>query len=102
MILLGLAVHEIQMPGYRPPVAPRLPLTMVEAQPTAQVSLWPRTLPEQVIAVAGVLSASTSPLLPSDIAYTFTGKKRSAIVPILDALAAMGQARKLPNGRYAA
>jgi hypothetical protein len=95
---------EIQMPGYTPPIAPQLPLTVATSQPTAtaQLFLWPGTLPEQIIAVAGVLSASFSPLLPTDIARAFKGKRGTTIVPILDALAAMGQARKLPNGRYAA
>ncbi len=93
---------EIQMPGYTPPIAPKLLLTVAESQPTAQHFLWPGTLPEQIIAVAGVLSASPSPLLPTDIAHAFKGKRGPTIVPILDALAAMGQARKLPSGRYAA
>jgi len=64
--------------------------------------VWPVTRPDQIIAVAGLLSASPSPLLPADIAQAFKGKRGTTIVPILDALAAMGQARKLPNGRYAA
>jgi hypothetical protein len=92
---------EIQMPGYTPPIAPRLPLTAAELQPAAQLFLWPSTLPEQITAVAGVLSTSSSPLLPTEIAHAFKGKRSTTIVPILDALAAMGQARKLPNGRYA-
>jgi len=93
---------EIQMPGYTPPIAATLPLTAVEAQPATQIFVWPGTLPEQIIAVAGVLSASPSPLLPADVAHAFKGKRGATIVPILDALSAMGQARKLPNGRYAA
>jgi hypothetical protein len=90
------------MPGYTPPIAPKLPLAVAETQPTAQLSAWPVTLPEQFIAVAGLLSASPSPLLPADIAQAFKGKRGTTVVPILDALAAMGQARKLPNRRYAA
>jgi hypothetical protein len=90
---------EIQIPA---PIAPKLPLTVVDAQPAAQLFVWPGTLPEQIIAVAGVLSASPSPLMPADVAHAFKGKRDTTIVPILDALAAMGQARKLPNGRYAA
>ena len=93
---------EIQMPGYTPPIAPKLPLAVAETQPTAQLFMWPGTLPEQIIAVAGVLWASPAPLLPADIAHAFKGKRGTTIVPILDALAAMGQAKKLPNGRYAA
>jgi hypothetical protein len=93
---------ELQMPGYGPPIALRLPLTATEPPPTSQLLLWPETLPEQIIAIAGVLSASPKPLLAADIAQAFKSKRGSTIIPILDALAAMGQARKLPNGRYAA
>ena len=59
---------EIQMPGYTPPIAPKLALTVTESQPAAQHFVWPGTLPEQIIAVAGVLSASPSPLLADAVA----------------------------------
>jgi hypothetical protein len=63
---------------------------------------WPKTLPEQVAAVAEVLQAARSPLTASEIANGFAGKRARSIEPLLEALAMMGQARRLSDARYAA
>ena len=49
-----------------------------------------------------VLAAAPAPLAAQDIARTFRGKRAATVRPVLDALAAIGQARRLEDGRYAA
>jgi hypothetical protein len=63
---------------------------------------WPRALPEQVTAVAKVLVSAQGPLSARDVARAFKGKRAGTVEPVLAALAAIGQARCLADGRYAA
>ena len=93
---------ELQAPSYKPPATQMLDLKVIEPAEPIHLLPWPTTLPDQVTAVAGVLSSSTGAVRPGDIARAFKGKRASTIEPILEALAAMGQARKLRDGRYAA
>jgi hypothetical protein len=69
---------------------------------TATIIPWPKTLPEQVSAVAGLLQGATAPLHPRDVARAFKAKQASSMTPVLDTLTAIGMARKLADGRYAA
>ena len=69
---------------------------------SATIIPWPKTLPEQVSAVAGLLQDTAAPLHPRGVARAFKSKQASSMTPVLDALAAIGQARKLADGRYAA
>ncbi len=89
----------LQAPAYAAP-APQL-LDLRVAASERQLIPWPSNLAEQVTAVANVLSASTLPLRASDVAHAFKGKRSGTVVPVLEALAAMGQVRKLRDGRYA-
>lgn len=66
------------------------------------VIAWPGTLPEQVRAVQSILATSPAPLPPQDVARAFKGKRAASVRPVLDALASVGMARRLENGRYAA
>jgi hypothetical protein len=70
------------------------------AMPVARVP-WPTTLPDQVSAVARILTGAPRPLSAADVARAFDGKRASTVMPVLDALAAIGQARRLADGRYA-
>jgi hypothetical protein len=63
---------------------------------------WPESLPEQVTAIAKILSSAPRPLSSRDVARAFDGKRASTVEPVLDALTAIGQARRLADGRYAA
>jgi len=63
---------------------------------------WPKSLPEQVTAIAKILSSAPRPLSSRDVARAFDGKRASTVEPVLDALTAIGQARRLTDGRYAA
>lgn len=93
---------EYQAPDYQAPVTQTLDLGEAAAPVPDNVLPWPDKLPEQVSAVAAVLSASTVPLAPQDVARTFKGKRAATVRPILDSLTAIGQARRLKDGRYAA
>jgi hypothetical protein len=94
---------EFQAPGATAPqVNATLDLDDAPAAASATIIPWPKTLAEQVSAVAAILATSTAPQHPRDIARAFDGKRAASVTPVLDALAAIGQARRLADGRYAA
>ncbi len=80
-----------------------LPLgTKAKAQPTAVgVAPWPKGLVERVAAVSHVLAAAPAPLSAEATARAFKKANRAAVAEILDTLVAVGQARRLDDGRYA-
>ncbi len=93
---------EFQDPGYRAPSSGEFDLDEAAAAVPDNVILWPTTLPEQVGAVQQVLVAAAVPLTAQDIARCFKGKRVATVRPVLDALAGLGMARRLTDGRYAA
>jgi hypothetical protein len=93
---------EFQDPGYRAPIATTLDLGEAAVAPVSNVIPWPSTLPEQVGAVQSILAAAPAPLAAQDIARSFKGKRAATVRPVLDALAGLGMARRLNDGRYAA
>jgi len=93
---------EFQDPGYRAPVATTFDLGEAAVAPVSNVIPWPATLPEQVGAVQSILAAAPAPLGAADIARSFKGKRAATVRPVLDALAGLGMARRLNDGRYAA
>jgi len=93
---------EFQAPDYKAPVTQTLDLGEAAAVLPDNVIPWPGTLPEQVSAVQSILSAAGSPLAPQDVARAFKGKRAATLRPVLDALAGIGMARRLKDGRYAA
>lgn len=81
------------------------------ARPAAQPSLaveeaaaaatpWPKRAPEQYVALRAALGAA--PATPAEVARRFSRAPRNRMKEMLEALVAMGQARPLPGGRYAA
>ena len=93
---------EFQAPGATAPqVNATLDLGDAPAAAPATIIPWPKTLAEQVSAVADVLAASPAPQHPREIARAFDGKRAASVTPVLDALSAIGQARRLADGRYA-
>src|SRR3546814_384701 len=93
---------EFQAPDYKAPVTQTLDLGETAAVLPENVIPWPGSLPEQVSAVQSILSAAGSPLAPQDVARAFKGKRAATVRPVLDALAGIGMARRLMDGRYAA
>jgi hypothetical protein len=93
---------EYQAPDYKAPVTQTLDLGETAAALTDNVIPWPGSLPEQVSAVQSILTAAATPLAPQDVARAFKGKRAATVRPVLDALAGIGMARRLKDGRYAA
>jgi len=82
-------------------VKPAKPVLAAEHVPD-NIIPWPGTLPEQVSAVQSILSTAQTPLAPQDVARSFKGKRAATVRPVLEALAGIGMARRLKDGRYAA
>lgn len=94
---------EFQAPGaVAPQVNATLDLGDAPAPAPATIIPWPKTMAEQITAVAAILAAAPAPQHPREIARTFEGKRAASVTPVLDALTAIGQARRLADGRYAA
>lgn len=93
---------EYQAPDYKAPVTQTLDLGETAAARPDNVIPWPGSLPEQVSAVQAILAAAAAPLAPQDVARAFSGKRAATVRPVLDALAGIGMARRLQDGRYAA
>ncbi|WP_439521601.1 class I SAM-dependent DNA methyltransferase [Marivita sp.] len=62
---------------------------------------WPKTLPDQIAAVREALS-EMGEATPEQIARRFMRARTNSVQPLLDSLAALGQAEKVEEGRYAA
>jgi hypothetical protein len=62
---------------------------------------WPRLLPEQMAAVRAALNEAGE-AAPADIARRFHRARTTTVEPLLDTLAALGHARRLEGGRFAA
>ena len=94
---------DFQAPGAaKAPVVADLDLGEAPpAAPGATILPWPKTLPEQVSAVAALLAGSTAPMTSRQVAAAFKGKRAASVEPVLGALAAIGRARRLASARYA-
>jgi Fe2+ or Zn2+ uptake regulation protein len=93
---------DFQAPDYAAPVAQMLDLGEGAVPLPDNVIPWPEKLPDQISAVAQVLAAARTPLAVQDVARSFRGKRPATVRPMLDALAGVGLARRLQDGRYAA
>jgi hypothetical protein len=62
---------------------------------------WPKTLPEQMAAVRHALS-DLGTATPEQVARQFARARASTMQPLLESLAALGQARPVEGGRFAA
>jgi hypothetical protein len=93
---------DYQDPGYAAPVNATLDLGEAPVPVLDNIIPWPATLPEQVGAVQRILAGAGSPLAATDVARAFKGKRAATVEPVLQALAGIGIARRLKDGRYAA
>ncbi|WP_320196527.1 class I SAM-dependent DNA methyltransferase (plasmid) [Agrobacterium rosae] len=66
-----------------------------------QKSPWPKSLPEQIAAVRQEL-AKVGEATAEQIARKFVRARSTAVEPLLESLTALGQAKKIEEGRYAA
>lgn len=68
---------------------------------TATKAPWPKTLPEQIAAVRGALS-DLGTATPEQVARQFQRARAGSVQPLLESLTALGQARLVEGGRFAA
>jgi hypothetical protein len=63
---------------------------------------WPEALSDQIVSVRRLLRSRRAPMAPAEVAKAFAGKRTASVIPVLEALTVVGQARMLHDGRYAA
>ena len=71
------------------------------APDAADKALWPKALPEQIAAVRAVLS-DMGEATPEQVARQFKRARAASVKPLLESLSALGQARLIEGGRFAA
>jgi hypothetical protein len=71
------------------------------APDAADKAPWPKALPEQIAAVRAVLS-DMGEATPEQVARQFKHARASSVKPLLESLGALGQARLIEGGRFAA
>lgn len=91
---------EFQTSVVRKAKAAQLDLAVPEAK--RQRSSWPAELSEQVLSVRRVLAAEAQPLNVADVAKRYQRAPKARIESTLATLAALGHARALGDGRFAA
>ena len=67
----------------------------------AEKTPWPKTLPEQITAVRAALQ-DMGEATPDQIARRFLRARQTSVLPLLESLTLLGQARIVENGRFAA
>jgi hypothetical protein len=92
---------EFQARGMAREISRTLQLEVSETLLPTTALQWPDVLSDQVVSVARVLAAAGRPLGAVEVARAFASKRAATVIPVLDALAAIGQARRLSDGRYA-
>ncbi|PJF08401.1 DNA methyltransferase [Pseudorhodobacter sp. MZDSW-24AT] len=93
---------DYQNPAGRAAVAKGEQATM-DIGPTESTAKapWPKTLPEQIAAVRGALG-DLGTATPEQVARQFQRARVTSVQPLLESLAALGQARLVEGGRFAA
>lgn len=71
------------------------------APDAADKALWPKALPEQIAAVRVVLS-DMGEATPEQVARQFKRARAASVMPLLESLSALGQARLIEGGQFAA
>jgi hypothetical protein len=98
-------------PEYQAPAAKKIvvdeqgKLDIVHVPSAAKVATgrtrWPKTLPERVTAIRGLLAGQPKPAQLEDLARRFRRAPREEVQEVLNALVALGLARRLDDSRYA-
>jgi hypothetical protein len=97
--LIGL---ESGQAAQRPGDAALASIALGAKAPKAAPQAWPPSLPGQMQSLARLLADSAEPLSLAAVAASYTGKGKwkSRLPDILEALAALGRARRLEDGRW--
>lgn len=105
----GVASSAGSAPNLTTPPAPpprraalELPAAAAPAAKQGGKAAWPKQLSDQLRQVRTALEQSAAPATPGEVARSSAGAKADSVAELLDALAAMGQARRTDGGRYAA
>ncbi|MEI8345288.1 MAG: class I SAM-dependent DNA methyltransferase, partial [Candidatus Omnitrophota bacterium] len=85
----GLAVQSSGTPTVKP-----------SDRPTVRPLPWPSSLPEQVRVLRGALESAAAPVTADTLTARFKRAQTDRIAELLETLVIVGQARKLPDGRY--
>jgi hypothetical protein len=98
-------------PEYQAPAAKRivvseqgkLDITHIPsaAKAGARKAPWPRTLPERVTTIRGLLAEQPRPAHLEELARRFQRAPRDDVQEVLNALVALGLARRIDGNRYA-
>jgi hypothetical protein len=97
-------------PEYQAPAAKRiavgeqgqLDITQVPSAAEApRKAAWPKTLPERVTTIRGLLAEQQRPADLEELARRFQRAPRDDVQEVLNALVALGLARRLDDNRYA-
>ncbi len=86
--------------GHAAAKAEQTELAVGIATPMAKIP-WPARLPDQIAAVRATLQ-DMGEATPEQIARTFTRARTTSVQPLLESLTALGQARMIEGGRFAA
>jgi len=70
--------------------------------PAGRKPAWPKILPDQVRELRAALAAASGPVTAEELARTFTRARTDRVADLLETLAALGQARRMDDGRYLA
>ena len=94
-------------PEYQRPLAKAVrpvqeEMAVVEGARVAAAIRWPKPLAAQVQAVTGLLGQVAAPIDVRGVVASFEGAKARQVEDVLRALVALGHARALPEGRFAA
>jgi predicted transcriptional regulator len=71
------------------------------AEAGARRASWPKTLPERVTTIRGLLAEQPRPAHLEELARRFQRAPRDDVQEVLNALVALGLARRLDDNRYA-
>ena len=94
---------DYQNPAGRAAIAKgrQVELDVGAAVDAADKALWPKSLPEQIAAVRAVLS-DMGEATPEQVARQFKRGRAASVKPLLESLSALGQARLIEGGHFAA
>lgn len=91
-------VLEHQAPAAKPIVVEE---QLPSAADAARKTPWPKALPDRVTGIRGLLAAQPKPSDVEELARRFQRAPRDDVQEVLNALVALGLARRLDDNRYA-
>jgi hypothetical protein len=96
--------HDFQNPGHASGDTGTVP-TETDTEVTQTLVAgpkrdWPRTLPDQFLALRAALAARPGPVTAPELAQGFTRAPRAKVSELLEILVTLGHARRLDDGRY--